>query len=111
MLTIRLVKNLMILFTIVAFSSSIILAQGTIKDDKQLSEIVSTLKQKVLLSNDQETKVLGILTELQSNLSSKPENKETFVKDAQKKVESLLDTKQKMKYDILKNDLWKKITG
>ncbi len=111
MLTIRLVKNLIILFTIVVFSSSIILAQGTVKDDKQLSEIVSTLKQKVLLSNDQETKVLGILSELKNNLSSKPENKETFVKDAQKKVESLLDTKQKMKYDILKNDLWKKITG
>jgi hypothetical protein len=32
------------------------------------------------------------------------------VKAAQTKVESLLDEKQKMKYDILKNNLWKQIT-
>ncbi|MFZ2322138.1 MAG: hypothetical protein WAV89_00435 [Ignavibacteriaceae bacterium] len=106
----RLMKNIIILVAIFIASSQFILAQDA-KNDKQLNEIVSTLKQKVLLSNDQEAKVLGILSELKNNISAKPENKDLLVKDAQTKVESLLDKKQKMKYDILKNDLWKKIAG
>ena len=110
MLNRRLVKNIIFLFVIVLIANEIILAKNP-QNDKQLSEIVSTLKQKVLLSDDQETKVLGILTELNKNIAAKPENKDTLVKEAQTKVESLLDKKQKMKYDILKNDLWKKITG
>ncbi|MBK7629762.1 MAG: hypothetical protein IPJ23_03435 [Ignavibacteriales bacterium] len=62
-----------------------------------------------MLSNDQETKVINILSELQNSISLKPENKNALIKDAQTKIESLLDKKQKMKYEIIKNDLWKKI--
>ena len=62
-----------------------------------------------MLNNDQEIKVTNILSELYKNISSKPENKNVFIKEAQSKIESLLDNKQKMKYDIIKNDLWKKI--
>jgi hypothetical protein len=110
MFNIRLMKNTIILFTILIISSQFSFAQE-IKSDKQLNEMVSILKQKVLLSDEQETKILGILTELENNISAKPENKNISVKDAQTKVESLLDKKQKMKYDILKNDFWKQITG
>lgn len=76
--------------------------------DKQVNEVVSTLKQKVLLSDDQEKSVLNILTELKNNISTNPKNKDSLIKEAQSKLESLLDKKQKMKYEILKNDLWKK---
>jgi hypothetical protein len=48
------------------------------------------------------------MSEMQKNISSNPKNKTDFTKAAQSKVESLLDSKQKMKYDIIKNDLWKK---
>lgn len=108
MLTQRMIKYTIILVAIFIASSQIIFAQD-VKADKQLNELVSTLTQKVLLNSDQETKVLGILNELKSNISAKPDNKDLLVKDAQSKVESLLDKKQKMKYDILKNDFWKKV--
>jgi hypothetical protein len=91
------------------FGSMNILSSTMNQDDKKVKEFTSTLKQKVLLNNDQEAKVLSIMSELQNNISSKPENKSEYIKSAQSKVESLLDSKQKMKYDIIKNDLWKNI--
>jgi hypothetical protein len=107
--TLRLNKFLLILSLILVFGANNLLSKTVIQDDKTIKEFTSILKQKVLLSNDQETKVFSIMTELQNNISSKPENKSEFVKTAQTKVESLLDSKQKMKYDIIKTDLWKKI--
>jgi uncharacterized protein YycO len=109
MLNKRIMKNTIIFTAILICTSQFISAQE-IKDEKQLTEIVSNLKQKILLSNDQEANVLNILTELKNNISTKPDNKDLLVKAAQTKVESLLDEKQKMKYDILKNNLWKQIT-
>lgn len=105
----RISKFLLIISLILIFGANNILSKTVIQDDKTTKEFTSILKQKVLLSNDQEAKVLTIMTELQNNTLSKPENKSDFVKTAQTKVESLLDSKQKMKYDIIKTDLWKKI--
>ena len=107
--TLRLNKYLLILSLILVLGANNLLSKTVIQDDKTIKEFTSILKQKVLLSNDQETKVLSIMTELKNNISSKPENKSEYVKTAQTKVESLLDSKQKMKYDIIKTDLWKKI--
>ena len=109
MTTLRLNKFLLIISLILVFGANNLLSKTVIQDDKTINEFTSILKQKVLLSNDQEAKVLSIMTELQKNTSSKPENKSEYVKTAQTKVESLLDSKQKMKYDIIKTDLWKKI--
>jgi hypothetical protein len=99
-------------FTIlmIIFSSINILAKTQLQDDKNINEFASILKQKVLLNSDQETKVINILSDLQKNITSKPEDKQDFIKDAQTKIENLLDNKQKLKYDIIKNDLWKKIS-
>jgi hypothetical protein len=107
--TLRLNKYFLIIILIALFGTINILSNTLIQDDKTINEFASTLKQKVLLSNDQEAKVINIMTELQNNISSKPENKSEYIKTAQTKVENLLDSKQKMKYDIIKNDLWKKI--
>ena len=107
--TLRLNKYFMIIMLITLFTATNILSKTVTQDDQTINEFTSILKQKVLLSNDQETKVLSIMTELQKNTLSKPEKKSEYVKSAQTKVESLLDSKQKMKYDIIKTDLWKKI--
>ena len=105
--TLRLNKHLLIIMLIMLFGSLNSFSAIMNQDDKKVKEFTSTLKQKVLLNNDQEAKVLSIMSELQNNISSKPENKSEYIKTAQSKVESLLDSKQKMKYDIIKNDLWK----
>ena len=107
--TLRLNKYFVIILLITLFGATHILSKTVIQDDKKINEFASTLQQKVLLTNDQEAMVINIMTELQNNISSKPENKSEYIKTAQSKVEGLLDSKQKMKYDIIKNDLWKKI--
>jgi Skp family chaperone for outer membrane proteins len=106
---IRLNKFAIAIMMMIIFSSINIFSITLLQDDKKITEFASILKQKVLLSSDQETKVINILSDMYKNISSKPENKNGFIKEAQGKIESLLDTKQKMKYDIIKNDLWKKI--
>ena len=105
----RTVQNIILLVVMLIVSNQFIYAQG-IKNDTNLSEMVSTLTQKVLLSSDQETQILSILTQLKKDVNTTPENKGSLVKAAQSKVENLLDKRQKMKYDILKNDFWKQIT-
>lgn len=79
--------------------------------EKQINDAVSTLKQKLLLNDTQEKQVSGILTQVSKDISAKPENKDALIKDAQIKVDNLLDKKQKMKYDIIKNDFWKNLFG
>ena len=106
--TLRLNKCFMIIMLITLFAATNILSKTVTQDDQTIYEFASILKQKVLLTNDQEAKVINIMSEMQKNISSNPKNKTDFTKTAQSKVESLLDSKQKMKYDIIKNDLWKK---
>lgn len=109
MFTKRMTKNTTIVLAFIILVSNLILAQGNSNDDKRISDLVSTLKQKVLLSGDQVEKITSILKELKSNTASNPEKKDASLKEAQNKFESLLDNKQKMKYDILKNNFWKKV--
>jgi hypothetical protein len=101
------IYNLVLILILIVFSINLS-AKTILQDEKSINEFASVLKQKVLLSEDQETKIINILTELKNNVNGKPENKSSFIKDAQSKIEKLLDSKQKMKYDIIKNDLWKK---
>lgn len=77
---------------------------------ESVSNLVSTLKQKVLLDDDQTTSIEKILTELVSK-SKNAEDKTSFIQEAKKKVESYLDRKQKMKYDIIKNEWWKQVSS
>jgi len=105
----RLNKYFLIILLIMLVGANNLLSRTVIQDDKTINEFTSILKQKILLNSDQELKVKTILSEMQNNISTKPENKSEYIKTAQSKVESLLDNKQKMKYDIIKNDLWKKI--
>lgn len=107
---IRFNKLALIALSVIVFSSTNILANLQSQDDKLINEFATILKQKVLLTSDQETKVINILSDLQKNIKLKPEDKQEYLKDAKSKIENLLDNKQKMKYDIIKNDLWKKIS-
>lgn len=74
------------------------------QDKKQVAADMSVkLQQKVLLSNEQTAKVKAIL----ENYLQK--NSQSGLQEAQKNVESILDKRQKAKYDIIKNDWWNSI--
>jgi hypothetical protein len=101
-------KNLFltILFLIV-FQTTNILAQ---ERNESVTQLVSILKQKVLLSDDQTNSIEKVLKDL-FNKSKETENKDSLIQEAQKKVESYLDKKQKMKYDIIKSEWWKQVSS
>ena len=74
-------------------------------NDEMVKSMTDNLKQKILLTDDQATRVRAILSEYVSNKNATDED----MKSAQQKVENLLDNKQKMKYNILKNEWWKNL--
>ncbi|MFO7525231.1 MAG: hypothetical protein R6W68_07235 [Ignavibacteriaceae bacterium] len=74
-------------------------------NDELVKSMTDNLKQKILLTDDQATKVRAILSEYVSNKNATSAD----LTSAQQKLESLLDNKQKMKYNILKNEWWKNL--
>ena len=75
---------------------------------ESVNNLVNTLKQKVLLNDDQSASIQKILNDLITK-SKSVDDKNDLVKEAQNKVESYLDKRQKLKYDIIKNDWWKQV--
>lgn len=76
--------------------------------NNSVKELVGTLKQKVLLNDDQTNSVEKVLIEL-VNKSKSTEDNAPLIIEAQKKVESYLDKRQQLKYDIIKNEWWKQV--
>lgn len=105
---IEMVKTKLLLVIFLLSLSTFNFAFSSLQNDKKVEEVTNILKQKVLLNDDQEIKVKQILNELQSKLVANPGSKTEFISQAQSKIESLLDKKQKLKYDIIKNEIWKK---
>ncbi len=71
--------------------------------NKVAEDMAVKLQQKVLLSNDQTAKVKDILNSYLGN------SNQASLETAKKTVESILDKRQKAKYDIIKNDWWNSI--
>lgn len=74
-------------------------------NDELVKSMTDNLKQKILLTDDQTTKVRTILSDYVSNKNATAAD----LTSAQQKLENLLDSKQKMKYNILKNEWWKNL--
>lgn len=99
-------KYLLMIFSLIL----IFQLTNTFSQDKSesVNNLVNTLKQKVLLSDDQTISIQKVLNELITK-SKSVEDKSELIKEAQSKVESYFDKRQKMKYDIIKNDWWKQV--
>ncbi len=67
---------------------------------KVANDLTLKLQQKILLSNDQANKVHAIIVDYYNNYNDSGQ------KEAQTQIMSILDKKQKMKYDIVKNEWW-----
>lgn len=74
-------------------------AQGNSKIDN----LVQKLQHKVLLSDDQAKSVKVILINYSENKTDEELNR------SKQKVEALLDEKQMMKYELIKNDWWQEV--
>lgn len=108
--------------SIMIFICVTVFAQTEVKSnltDDEINDLTSKLVMKLLLNDSQKAKVSGLLktygSELQKITAGSGEirynDKQELIASINSQVEALLDSKQKMKYDVLKKDWWSSINS
>ena len=105
------IKIFSLAFIILISITISISAKGTLQDnsDAKVNEMTDKLSKKLLLTKNQEEKVKNILNEYfkgLENISGNGSVEEKVRKIADAKIEDILDNKQKMKFDIIREDWW-----
>jgi len=99
---------------LLSFSTRAQINAGGNLDNVEISFVVTKLQNKVLLNDSQVTFVKQLLQKYSVDLtkyhnpapSSKNTTKQNLLNDTNLQIESVLDSKQKMKYDIIENEWW-----
>jgi len=100
---------------LLSFSTRAQINAGRNLDNVEISIVVTKLQNKVLLNDSQVTFVKQVLQKYSSDLekfhnpaqhSSNNSTKQKLVKETNQQIESVLDSRQKMKYDIIENEWW-----
>ena len=107
--------------TFMLFSCVNMFAQMEIKSnltDNEINDLTSKLVMKLLLNESQKSGVTNLLKTYRTELGkinsgtgeSGYKNKQELILSINTQIESLLDSKQKMKYAVLEKDWWNSIT-
>ena len=104
-------KFLSLAFTILISTTILISAESTLQDNSnaKVIEMTNKLVKKLLLTKDQEEKVKNILNEYFTgleNISGNGSVEKKVRKIADAKIEDILDNKQIMKFEIIREDWW-----
>lgn len=91
-------------FTIIFFVFVFVLSINAQSTSKAADDLVIKLQQKVLLNQKQADQIKNSLNEYLENPSD--ENRISL----ESNIESLLEDKQKMKYNIIKKDWWESVS-
>ena len=108
--------------SIMIFICSTMFAQTNLKSnltEDEINDLTSKLAMKLLLNDSQKSAVAGLLktygSELQKITAGSGEirykDKQELITSINSQVEALLDSKQKMKYDVLEKDWWSSINS
>lgn len=111
-----------IISSIIFFVCATMFAQTDMKSnltDDEINDLTSKLTMKLLLNDSQMSAVTGLLktygSELQKITAGSGEirykDKQELISSINSQVEAILDSKQKMKYDVLKKDWWSSINA
>ena len=108
---ISLLNSLKLVFIIMITTSVMIFGQGNLQDSNnvKVNEMTDKLVKKLLLTDVQKSSVKSILEEYFQgiqNLSVQGSSVKEVRLKAEKKILNLLDAKQKMKFEIIKEDWW-----
>jgi archaellum component FlaF (FlaF/FlaG flagellin family) len=108
---VSMIKILSLAFIILISTTILISAKSTLQDNgnAKVDEMTDKLAKKLLLTKNQEVKVKNILNEYfkgLENISGNGSIEKKVRKIADAKIENLLDNKQKMKFDIIREDWW-----
>jgi signal recognition particle GTPase len=82
--------------------------------DEEINELSSNLAMKLLLNESQTNSVTELLKTYRSDLSkvmgsSVAESQNKVMKSTNEQIVALLDSKQKMKYNVVSTDWWKSV--
>jgi hypothetical protein len=100
---------------ILSFSTRAQINAGGNLDNVEISFVVTKLQNKVLLNDSQVTFIKQVLQKYSVDLAklhnpaqqySTNSAKQKLVNDTNRQIESVLDSRQKMKYDIIDNEWW-----
>lgn len=81
------------------------------QDDKNnIEKSVYVLKEKLILNEDQVNSITNILNDLfQNKLQREEVDSLKIISDTNNRIESFLDRKQRIKFDVIKTDWWNKL--
>lgn len=97
-------NKILICFAILFFVFAFIFSANAQSTSKVTDDLTIKLQQKILLTQTQSEQIKVLLNNYFNNPSE--ENRNAL----ETKIESLLNEKQKMKYNIVKNDWWKSVS-
>jgi len=92
-------------------------AQSSLKSgltDEEINELSSNLAMKLLLNESQSNSVIDLLKTYRSDLSkvmgsSVAESQNKIMSATNEQIVALLDSKQKMKFNVVSTDWWKSV--
>jgi hypothetical protein len=101
-----------VLFYIISISAQSKTSAGL--TDDEINQLSSNLAMKILLNETQETSVSNLLKTYRSDLTltasaSIQETQNKLISATNEKIIALLDSKQKMKFNVVSPDWWKSI--
>lgn len=79
--------------------------------NENVEKSVQKLSQKLLLNEDQVKSITSIMNEFFLKLEQNKNDSTSLIKQTNEKIESYLDKKQKIKFDVIKSDWWNKLLG
>ena len=105
------IKILSLALLILISTTILVLAESTLQDNSKakINEMTVKLVKKLLLIKDQEAEVKNILNDYfkgLENISGNGSIEAKVRKIANAEIEKLLDDKQKMKFEIIREDWW-----
>jgi len=107
-----------LILLVLFFNASMINAQSDTSSltNDEIINLVNKLGVKLLLNDKQNSEITVVLTGYSSEISSlrlngklTDELSKAIIKNTNEKILSIFDEKQKMKYEILKKELWDQI--
>ncbi len=114
------IMHIVNILMIMLFLTVSLLAQtgkSAVLDNNEIDGLISKLQKKVLLSGEQVKSIQIILKDYSNQLNnlqsgktdSKFSSKQQLINETIKKINTQLDEKQKMKFEIIKDDWWSEV--
>ena len=105
------IKILIFSILFILIMTSFLKAQGTQQNNssKKINEMMVKLTNKLLLTNTQKDKIKSVLEEYFNGRQTLTDNGKKLAElqnTSENKIVNLLDSKQKMKYSIIKEEWW-----